>query len=190
MKDSHQYQPASGRFLLRLYPGLHAALREAAAAKGVSLNDYCIQKLAAPFGSPLGAGASQAVAFAAALLGGSLVGVLVFGSWARAESRRESDIDLLIVADDSVEITRELYRQWDASPVHWDDHPVEPHFVHLPPFGGKPTPFWAEVAVDGIVLFSRSLDLPARLGQIRRDIASGCIVRRVVHGQPYWVEAK
>jgi len=40
-----------GRFLLRISPGLHAALREAATAQGLSLNDYCARKLAAPASS-------------------------------------------------------------------------------------------------------------------------------------------
>lgn len=186
----HHDQPASGRFLLRLYPGLHAALREAAAAEGVSLNDYCIQKLTAPTGSLFGDVGSRAVACSAAVLGDSLVGVLVFGSWARAELTRESDIDLLIVADERVQITRDLYRRWDASPIHWNGHPVEPHFVHLLAPDQPATSLWAEVAIDGAVLFSRGLELTVRLGQIRKDIASGRIVRRVVNGQPYWVEGR
>ncbi len=185
---SHHDQAASGRFLLRLHPGLHAALREAAAAEGVSLNDYCIQKLTAPSGSLFGDVGSRAVSFSAALLGDSLVGVLAFGSWARAELMRESDIDLLIVADERVRITRNLYRRWDSSPIHWNGHPLEPHFVHLPAPDQPATSLWAEVAIDGVVLFSRGLELTVWLGRIRKDIASGHIVRRVVNGQPYWVE--
>ena len=36
----------SGRFVLRIDPGLHGALRKAARAAGVSLNEYCARKLA------------------------------------------------------------------------------------------------------------------------------------------------
>jgi predicted HicB family RNase H-like nuclease len=36
----------SGRFLLRIDPGLHAALRHAASASGQSLKEYCGRKLA------------------------------------------------------------------------------------------------------------------------------------------------
>jgi hypothetical protein len=45
------------------------------------------------------------------------------------------------------------------------------------------------VAVDGIVLFDRGFTLSRRLSSLRRDIVAGRIVRREVHGQPYWVEA-
>ena len=182
---------ASGRFLLRIDPGLHAALRRAAAEIGVSLNDYCARKLAAPSGSQLGSvSAAQAVVQAGSLLGDGLVGVIAFGSWARGELRQSSDIDLLVVVDGRVRLTRDLYRQWDeAAGLSDEPHPVEPHFVHLPKRRGAALGLWAEVAVDGIVLFERGLELQRRLVAIRRDIAEGRIVRRLVHGQPYWVEA-
>ncbi|MCY4188977.1 MAG: hypothetical protein OXD30_10890 [Bryobacterales bacterium] len=48
---------------------------------------------------------------------------------------------------------------------------------------------WAEVALDGIVLWDRDWKLSAQLARIRRRIAGGRLVRRVVHGQPYWTEA-
>ena len=38
----------SGRFVLRIDPGLHGTLRKAARAAGVSLNEYCARKLATP----------------------------------------------------------------------------------------------------------------------------------------------
>ena len=47
---------------------------------------------------------------------------------------------------------------------------------------------WAEVALDGTVLFDRGWMLSARLARVRRAIADGRLVRRVVHGQPYWTE--
>ena len=58
---------------MRLKPGLHAALRSAAAAAGVSLNNYCARKLAAPMG-PLAAlrGGAAIVERAADLFGDDL----------------------------------------------------------------------------------------------------------------------
>ena len=67
--------PASGRFLLRIDPGLHAALREAAREAGVSLNEYCAQKLSLPTGSLAGP-AGEAVTRAAELVGDTLLGVV------------------------------------------------------------------------------------------------------------------
>jgi predicted nucleotidyltransferase len=179
----------SGRFLLRISPGLHAALREAAAAQGLSLNDYCARKLAAPGGSlAAGGDAGRAVERVADLFGGSLVGVMAFGSWTRGEAADTSDIDLLVVVDRRVALRRELYRVWDEVPMTWDGRPIEPHFVHLPEPGERVTGIWAEVALDGIVLFERDLRLSARLAQVRHKILSGRLVRRIAHGQPYWSE--
>jgi hypothetical protein len=48
---------------------------------------------------------------------------------------------------------------------------------------------WAEAAVDGVVLYDRDLSVSRRLVEVRNRIVAGEIVRRRVHGQPYWVEA-
>jgi predicted nucleotidyltransferase len=178
---------ASGRFVLRIRPGLHAALRSAAAKAGLSLNDYCARKLAAPVGSLSAlAGAAAAVERAAEAFGAALVGVAAYGSWARSELAATSDIDLLIAIDRDVALVRDLYRSWDRAPVTFDGRSVDPHFVHLPAPEETVAGVWAEVAIDGIVLFERGLELSARLARVRRDIADGRIVRRFAHGQPYW----
>lgn len=121
------------------------------------------------------------------LFGDHLVGVVVYGSWARGEATADSDVDSLIVLDHAVEIDRRLYRLWDDEPVIWDGRAVEPHFVHLPDPEESMAGLWAEVALDGIVLHDPSLRLSARLGRVRRDIAEGRIRRHTSHGQPYWV---
>src|SRR5262245_37380424 len=88
----------TARFLLRIDASLHAGLREAARGAGLSLNEYCARRLAAPVGGP-GAGpdASAVVASAAALFGTDLIGVVAFGSWSRGELADSSDVDLLVV---------------------------------------------------------------------------------------------
>ncbi len=180
---------ASGRFVLRIAPGLHAALRAAAAEAGVSLNDYCARKLAAPVGDLAALeGASKAVERAASIFGERLVGIAAFGSWARRQAADGSDVDLLVVVEGSVALTRELYRAWDASAVSWEGRAVEPHFVHLPEENRVVAGVWAEVALDGIVLFERGLRISMGLSKVRRDIVAGRIVRKMAHGQPYWAE--
>jgi len=165
-------------------------LRGAAAAAGLSLNDYCAKKLAAPVWNLSAVdSAATAVARAGTLFGDQLVAVAVFGSWARQETSAGSDVDLLVVIDPAVDITRGLYRRWDVTPTTWDGHQVEPHFVQLPRPNLVVAGLWAELALDGIVLFERGLVLSIRLAQIRRDMLAGRIVRRMVHGQPYWTEA-
>ncbi len=187
MNEHVSEESPSGRFLLRISPQLHALLRRAAREAGTSLNDYCARKLAAPAGSFAALEpAAQAVLRATELFGDSLLGVAAFGSWARQELADGSDVDLLIVLDERVGLTRRLYRDWDQSPLSWSGRRVEPHFVHLPADGARVAGLWAEVAVDGVVLLERELALSTRLARLRRDIAAGRIVRRMAHGHPYW----
>ena len=177
----------SGRFVLRIDPRLHAALRDRAREAGVSLNEYCARALALP-GTGMEGPTTEAVNRAVALVGEALLGVAAFGSWARRESGQGSDVDLLIIVEEGFSIGRGLYRSWDESPVFWEGQPVEPHFVHLPPSGTRLSGMWAEVAIDGVVLFERGLVLSRRLVEFRQIIASGRLLRRRSHGQPYWVE--
>jgi hypothetical protein len=179
----------SGRFLLRLTPGLHAMLRSAAREAGLSLNDYCARKLAAPIGSLDGLrGGGAAVERAADLFGDDLVGVVAFGSWARGEAVASSDVDVLVVVERSAPLTRALYRRWDEKPLTWDGREVEPHFVRLSASDAPATGLWAEAAIDGMVLFERGARLSQRLAEVRRAIVEGRLVRRLAHGQPYWAE--
>ena len=176
----------SGRFVLRMPPGLHAALERAARAAGVSLNEYCVRRLAAA-GSGEGDGdAAALVAHAAATAGDGLIGVLLHGSWARGEATPTSDVDALLVVEPRTALRRALYRAWDEHPVRWRGRRVDPHFVHPP----RPelSGLWAEAAVDGRVLFDRDGRLAADLARVRRVIAAGRLLRRTVHGQPYWTE--
>ena len=114
-------------------------------------------------------------------------GVVAFGSWARDELVEGSDVDLLIVLDPERRIDRSLYRAWDRFPLAWAGYSIEPHFVHLPEEGRRITGLWAEVSIDGIVLFDAELSLSRRMAEIRRRIASGEVVRRWEGGHPYWV---
>lgn len=182
--------PASGRFLLRLDPGLHAALREAARAEGVSLNEYCVRRLAAPAGATALAGVEEVVRRAASLLGADLVAVVAFGSWARGEARSGSDLDLVIVVEDGVVLERALYRRWESEPISVADRSVDVHFAHLPDPERASPGLWGEIAIDGIVVFERELRLSRRLAELRRSIAAGRLVQRFSHGQPYWVDLR
>jgi len=177
---------ASGRFVLRIDSDLHAALRDAARTVGISLNEYCARKLASPASVLAGPGV-EAVNRAALVLGDALLGVVVFGSWARSDMGEKSDVDLLVIVERGRAIDRGLYRSWDEAPLFWDGHLLEPHFVHLPEPGSRLSGLWAEVAVDGVVLFDRDMRVSKRLVAFRREIASGRIYRRRSHGQSYWV---
>ena len=187
--ESGESRSPSGRFVLRIDPGLHGTLREAARAAGTSLNEYCARKLASP-GVWLDEEASEIVERAASILGEALVGLVAFGSWVRGEHDATSDFDVLLIAADDLPVSRDLYRRWDDAPtLTWQGLKAEPHFVHLLPEGEVPSGLWGEVATDGVILFERGFAVSRRLAEVRRRIADGDIVRRLAEGQAYWVRA-
>ena len=98
-------------------------------------------------------------------------------------------MDVLVVVQPTMRLTRGLYRRWDEEPVWWAGRSVEPHFVQLPAAGAAAGGLWAEVALDGIVVHERDYRLSRWLIQVRASILSGRMARRVVHGQAFWTEA-
>src|SRR5262245_9445427 len=107
----------SGRFVLRIEPEVHAALQLAAQRAGLSLNEYCGRRLALPCSVLELEPAAELVKRALAIHAEQLLGVVLFGSWVRGEAGPSSDVDVLIVLDASVALTRSLYHPWDESPV-------------------------------------------------------------------------
>ena len=175
----------SGRFVLRRPPALHATLREAADRAGLSLNEYCVRTLAALGPDPTGPGAAVA-ARAAEAFGPALVGVVLYGSWARGEATEASDIDVLVVLEPRRRVTRATYLEWDRDPLEHEGHSVEVHIVSLPRAEREPGTLWLEAALDGVAVYDRDRRVSRLLSQLRRDIAAGTITRRHAHGQPYW----
>ncbi len=174
----------SGRFVLRIDPALHGMLRDEASRSGMSLNEYCARRLASPGAvGPM----AEVIRRAVALCGDRLTGVVAFGSWARDQLADGSDVDILVIVDGA--ITRALYTLWESEPIDWDSRPVQAHFVHLPEPRARISGLWAEAAVEGVILYDRDLSVARRLVEIRRRIVAGEIIRREIHGQPYWVEA-
>ena len=180
----------SGRFVLRVSPDLHAALRRRAARAGLSLNEYCRRTLE---GSLKGAGAAvpggdparrRWISACRRLLGDRLLGVVLFGSTATGRRSPGSDIDLLIVVDSSLPLGRRLYEQWDR---RTDEPALSPHFVHLPESLDQAGSLWFEAAIDGISLFDRGQAVALLLGRLRHEMASGLLVRKTAYGHPYWV---
>ena len=180
---------ASGTFVLRLDPRLHAVLRHEAVAAGTSLNDWCSRSLAAPGAAGLSA-AAEVVVMIRAGLGADLLGVVAYGSFARGELAAGSDVDLLVVLSEGVKITRSLYRQWDGVVPAWEGREIDLHFVHLPDRDNPVSGTWAEAGVCGIVLYDHDLLVSRRLIDIRSRIAGGELTRRMAQGQPYWIHEK
>ena len=175
----------SGRFVLRTLPALHRALRRRARERGVSLNAYCVRRLSAP-AAALPTEAAAVVSWATDAFGDAVAGVIAYGSWARGETTGDSDVDVLIVLDASVGLTRDIYRRCDGATLLWDGHPVQLQIVHMPSADRAAGGLWPEIALDGMMLFERGFHVSRRLVAIRRAIADGRLVRRTAHGQPYW----
>lgn len=175
------------RVLLRLPVDLHRTLVKAAAELDLSFNEYCVRRLRAPSDAQgVSAVRSLVVSTAGAAFGFRLLGVLVLGSWARGEAAATSDIDVLIVIDPGTPLTRDLYRAWDRAPISFEGRAIDAHFTHPSAPGSAPTAVWCEAAVDGVVWYDRDGAITIRLGEVRRAIAEGRVVRGVAHGQPYW----
>ena len=180
--------PKSGRFLLRVPPPLHAMLETAARDADLSLNEYCVRRLAAGGPSALAEPGAEVVARAAEVAGDALLAVVLHGSVARRDAAATSDADVLVVVEPRLALHRGLYRSWDGRPVAWRGRHIDAHFVH-PPAHQALSGLWAEAALDGIVVFERGAQVSAHLARMRRAMAEGRPVRRVVHGQPYWTAA-
>jgi len=130
-------------------------------------------------------GAERWVGHAAEVAGEGLIGVVLFGSAARGETGSASDVDLLIVIEDPIDLSRALYERWDAL---CGEPAVSPHFVHLPAQVLDGGSLWFEVAIDGIVLYERDFRVSRYLRRIRQAIAEGVIERRSAYGHGYWLK--
>lgn len=178
----------SGRFVLRVPPSLHAQLTRSARKLGLSLNEHCARSLARA--ETLAESAlNEAVAAAIEQLGPGLVGAAIFGSYARGEAGPASDVDLLFVVSDEVEVTRSLYDPWDVQEFTVNGHRVEPHFARMRTEEDRISGFWAEIAVEGVVVYDPELALARELIRIRHAILGGLMVRRTAGGNSWWSAA-
>lgn len=179
---------AAHRFLLRLPADLHRRLAADAQRAGLSLNEYCVRRLAGT-GTAVGFDVAPLLAHAGRVAGSGVVGAILHGSSARGEARDTSDVDLLLVVDRSVALSRALYAAWDDNPPRPGERTLDVHFVHLPVDARRPGALWCEAALDGVILDDRDGAIAQALYEVRQAIADGRVVRRTVHGQPYWTTA-
>jgi predicted nucleotidyltransferase len=115
--------------------------------------------------------------------GEAFKGLLLFGSRARGDAHDTSDSDLLLVVDNEVRIERSLYRAWDQ---RLPDQ-ISLHISHLPQLAEDAGSLWLECALDARILSDPSGEIAALLSKIKEYITSGKVVRKVVHGQGFWV---
>lgn len=176
--------------MLRVSPDLHEQLSREADESHVSLNEICVRKLAAPiFVSTFASPFAPSVRLAEKIFGSALIGIVVFGSYTRGQLRDSSDIDLMIILKRGFKYTRDHIRRWDDKNMMIDSHPVSIAVVQFYNDEEDDIPqniLWFEAAVEGVVLFDRNQLIQNRLRDLRDLIASGRMVKKLVHGQPYW----
>jgi hypothetical protein len=173
-------------------PELHLALKKRAQKDGISLNAVCTNAFSSYLGEKGWAAWRQApvpVQSILEFLNDSLLGLLLFGSFARGEQRDDSDIDILVVVRDDTPLTRALYRRWDAGVSKQSEDRYSPHFVHIPPTMQAAGSIWLEAAIDGIVLYDSDFLVERFLGRVRKAIMDGEFERRLAYGLPYWMKA-
>jgi len=172
----------SGKFVLRIPGSLHTDLKQEAFQLGISLNEFIVRKLLNKSADPYRA--------IKRVWGNDLLGIVLFGSSVRGETRASSDIDLLIVLDERVPIRRILYAIWDEKIMPIMGSSFSPQFSHLTGSENSVSSLWLEVALEGQIEFDPRGSVRKNLFKIKERIASGEYRRKLSHGHPYWVREK
>lgn len=172
---------------LRLEPALIGNLKKLSEKDGLSLNAYCSSALERSISRDIGIVSSRydsVVRDAKDFFGDHLRAVILFGSKARGDSTSESDTDFLFVVDNEVRIQRATYTNFENSKTLADE--VSIHIVNLPLSYEALSGLWCEIALEGIMLFDKNLNVSGFLLEIRRMILEGVYLARYSHGHRYW----
>ena len=180
----------SGKFVVRIPRSLHARLRQFAFDHGISLNECSRRAIESYLEHTPGRPATYSredewIRLAAEVLGDQVVGMALFGSAARGTMGPGSDVDLLIVAESSIPLSRSLYSSWDRVS---EDPVISPHFVHLPRSVAAAGSLWYEAAIDGIIIVEKDRRVSRFLQQVRSAIADRTIERADAYGHSYWIK--
>jgi len=119
------------------------------------------------------------------VLGPRYLGLVLYGSRARGDSRPDSDRDLMVVLDSGVLPSSALQRRLDSV---LRDARNSVTLSQLPEASAHPGNLWLEIAVEGVVVDDRGGEVARSLIQLRHQIANGRFTRKLSHGIPYWVE--
>lgn len=183
----------SGKFVLRIPENVHRGLRAEAVRRSTSLNTLCIELLVAGLTNPECRKADIVpkrkiiVRELQKKFGNNLIGFLIFGSQVRSEANTASDIDLMIIVEDTIPLDRSLYRWWDETLAPNLPRTHNPQFVCLPSTPREAGGLWFEVAMGHEILWERDRDVSRFIGDLKEFVASGAIRRYITQGQPYWV---
>jgi predicted nucleotidyltransferase len=181
----------TGNFVLRLAPSLHRELKGKAARSGQSLNQICTDALVFALknqGQELPIKRLNSLqAKLQKHFGEELSAIIVFGSAVKGEQFTESDIDILVVLENSQPILREIYRHWDEKIEDHKKPIINPHFVHWPQKTGFCSSLRLEVAQAHQWIFAKNPYVKRHLESLHHFFADQKVIRKDNHGQPYYV---
>lgn len=118
----------------------------------------------------------------------AIIGILLYGSHARGDATKKSDIDILMVLDSSVIIQRVMYTEIDS--LSGIDPQYSVMLSHLPESGKRPSSLWLEVAQECIILSDQDHKILKAITFLQGLIHEGKVLRKESHGQGYWVYAQ
>jgi predicted nucleotidyltransferase len=183
----------SGKFVLRLPEAMHRKLAKRARLSGFSLNRVCVELLKQGMDDQQQDPQWLKDAYAVSPLvkkkfGASLIGILAFGSQVNGQAREQSDLDLLIVIENTIPIVRSLYRWWEESVPIAEQLEINPHFVHVS--ADTPSGLWLEAALNHHMIYKKGQKLDKVMMQILERIREGQVERHWSNGHPYWSWSK
>lgn len=120
-------------------------------------------------------------------LGSDLIAIVLYGSWARGESRPGSDVDLLLIARN---LPRDRFER--AAYVHW---PVVGRFRRrISVLAKEPAEFegyfpslYLDIGLDGIILYDPEGYMAGKLRRIREIIEEAGLYRVRRDGELMWL---
>ena len=118
----------------------------------------------------------------------AIIGILLYGSYARGEATSRSDIDILVVLDSSVLIKRVIYSEIDS--LSGMDQRYSVMLSHLPEPEKRASTLWLEVAQECVILSDQDHKIAKAIAFLQSLISKGKVQRKESHGQGYWVYAQ
>jgi len=185
----------SERFLLRLEPLLREKIARYAHQKKISINQACHTLLESGLNSEVDLKTEQSIVHDLQTLyqADDLQALILFGSIARGTATPESDYDLLLIFGNGTPIQRSLYKKFENAPLFENlmkslGRELNIQCVHYPESENDVGSLWREVALEGRILWARDkLGVAQLLSSIRSSLLEGKSIRKMYHGQPYWI---